>query len=482
MQSRNGRPSPPSGMTGGGSVHAQPEDGHPASEDPSAQPGAGDDGLADDNQVILPVLAVPRDSPAAGRPGQPSQPAQPAPQPPKLPKRPVPPDPSKPSVPHRQPRSQGPAAWTEPPEPFAPLAPPARPAVPLSRPAAAGLARLPEPAQGSGRPGAPPAGRAPAPEPSWGTVIATTARLWLQRHLGWVRRLWPARALWRVVIVAALVVAILAAGVAAVELTRPSRARQAPRTPAAAPAATAAARQQAAAWLASQTNPDAVLACDPAMCAALQARGIPAGRLLVLTPSSADPLGSDLVVATAAVRGQLGARLAGVYAPVTLAAFGSGPARVDVRAVAPDGAAAYRAALAADVRARRAAGARLLRNSRIHVTAAARQALAAGEVDPRLLAALATLAAVHPLDVTAFGDAGPGASAGVPLRSAGIAWAAPRGGRRPPSPRRLRAVLLGQRPPYLPASIESIQLSPRQAGLEVEYPAPSPLGLLGTSG
>jgi hypothetical protein len=483
MQSRNGRSSPPGGMTGGGSVHARPEDGHPASEDLSAPPGAGDDGLADDNQVILPALAVPHDSPAAGLPGQPAQPA-----PPKLPKRPVPPDPSKPSVPHRQPRSQGPAAWTEPPEPFAPLAEPAPPAVPLSRPAAAGLARLPEPPQGSGRPGppsapgrqgAPPAGQAPAPQPAWGTVIATTVRLWLQRHLGWLRRLWPARALWRVVIVAALVVAILAAGVAAVELTRPSRARQAPgATPAAAPAA-AAARQQAAAWLASQANPDAVLACDPAMCAALQARGIPAGRLLMLTPSSADPLGSDLVVATPAVRSQFGARLAGVYAPVTLATFGSGAARIDVRAMAPDGAAAYRKGLAADIRARKAAGALMLHNSRIHVAAAARAALAAGEVDPRLLVTLVTLAHLHPLDIAGFGHPSPGASAGVPLRSADIAGATVRGSHRV-SLRALMAILRAQRPPYLPSSLVIVRIPPGGAVLRIGYPVPSPLGLLGS--
>ena len=185
--------------------------------------------------------------------------------------------------------------------------------------------------------------------------------------------------------------------------------------------------------MAGQASPDAIVACDPAMCAALEAHGVPAGRLLALTPARSDPLGSDLVVATAAVRGQFGARLAGVYAPVTLASFGSGTARIDVRAVAPDGAAAYWAALAADVRARASAGAQLLRNRSIHVSAAARSALADGEVDPRLLVTLAALAHLHPLDIAGFGRPSPGASAGVPLRSADIAGAAPPGSRHPVS-------------------------------------------------
>ena len=64
-----------------------------------------------------------------------------------------------------------------------------------------------------------------------------------------------------------------------------------------------------------------------------------------------------MVLATAAVRGMFGSRLADVYAPDVLASFGTGQARVDVRIVAPDGALAYRASLTADVAARQAAGA-----------------------------------------------------------------------------------------------------------------------------
>ena len=80
-----------------------------------------------------------------------------------------------------------------------------------------------------------------------------------------------------------------------------------------------------------------------------------------------------------------GSRLATVYAPQTLASFGSGAARIDVRVIAPDGAAAYRTALAADLRARRAAGLQLLADPRVSAQASARSQLAAGRVDERLL-------------------------------------------------------------------------------------------------
>jgi hypothetical protein len=321
-------------------------------------------------------------------------------------------------------------------------------------------------------------------------VLATTVRLWLRRRLGWARRSRPGQARrsrpgqarWLAVIVAGLVAVVLLAGAAAMVLSGRARQGAGPTGAAKAVAAAAAARQRAAGWVAGQASPDAIVACDPAMCAALGARGVPAGRLLVLGPARADPLGSDLVVATAAVRGQFGARLAGVYAPVTVASFGSGTARIDVRVVAPDGAAAYRAVLAADVRARAAAGEQLLRNRSIHVSAAARAALADGEVDPRLLVTLAALAHLHPLDITGFGRPSPGASAGVPLRSALVTGATPPGSRHPVSLRSLMVILQAQRSPYLPSSLEIVRIPPGGAVLRIGYPVPSPLGLLGSGG
>jgi hypothetical protein len=309
-------------------------------------------------------------------------------------------------------------------------------------------------------------------------VLATTVRLWVRRRL---HVLWPARPIWRVVVVLALVAAIFVAGAVTVRLSA-SRAQAGSSQPggSSALAGAAAQRQRAAGWVATQASPDAIVSCDPVMCAALQARGIPAGRLLVLSDSRPDPLGSDVIVATQAVRSQFGARLAGVYAPVTLASFGTGPARIDVRVVAPDGASAYRAQLAADVAARRAAGAQLLQNRRIQVSAAARAALLAGRVDARLLVALPALAALHPVGIVSFGTASPGASAGVPLRSADITGIGLAGGPQPASPATLSAFLHAQRSPYLPSSLEIVRISPQQTVLTVGFPLPSPLGLLGS--
>jgi hypothetical protein len=315
-------------------------------------------------------------------------------------------------------------------------------------------------------------------------VLATTVRLWARRRLP---VLWPARAGWRVVVVATLVAVIFAAGAVTVRLgagrAQPGSSQRGAGQPAggdAALAAAAAQRQRVASWVTAQVSPDAIVACDPVMCADLQSRGVPAGRLLVLPDSRPDPLGSDVIVATQVVRSQFGARLASVYAPVILASFGTGPARVDIRVVAPDGAVAYRAQLAADAAARQAAGAQLLQNRRIQISAAARAALMAGRVDARLLVALPALAALHPLDIVSFGGASPGGSTGVPLRLADITGIALPGGHQPVSLATLSAFLRAQRSPYVPSTLEIVRNSPRQTVLSVGYPLPSPLGLLGS--
>jgi len=309
-------------------------------------------------------------------------------------------------------------------------------------------------------------------------VLVTTVRLWAGRRLSRIRRLWPAQPRWRVVLAAALVAVVFVAGAATVELSRAGGRSAGQQSGAPSLAAAAGARQQAAAWVAGQAGAGAIVACDPAMCAALQAQGVPAGRLLVLSPARADPLGSDLVVGTPAVRSQFGTRLPGVYAPVTLATFGAGAARIDVRASAPYGAAAYRRQLITDVQARKAAGALLLRNHRIHVAPAARPALADGEVDSRLLVTLAALAAIHPVDIAGFGSVGRGASAGVPRRSADITGGSP----GPVSLRALMTILRAQRSPYLPSSLDIVRIPAVGPVLRVAYPAPSPLGLLGSGG
>jgi hypothetical protein len=253
------------------------------------------------------------------------------------------------------------------------------------------------------------------------------------------------------------------------------RAARSPSVPAASAGAPAATRGEAASWIAGQVAASAIVACDPAMCAALHADGLPATRLLVLGTATADPLGSDVVVATLAVRNQFGTRLQSVYAPVVIASFGTGTGRIDIRAIAPDGTAAYQAAVAADRRSRISAGSQLLRNPRIIVAADARNALSAGDVDPRLLMMLAALADEQQVRITAFGDPSPGASPVVPLRSVEIAALGP-GAEAEASLRSMLSFIDAQRQPFQPLRAVLVGSS----ALTVEYAAPSPLGLLGS--
>jgi len=236
----------------------------------------------------------------------------------------------------------------------------------------------------------------------------------------------------------------------------------------------AAVRDQTAAWVASQVSAGAIVACDPVMCSVLVGHGFPAANLLVLGAGAPDPLGSAVVLATSAVRAMFGSRLATVYAPQTLASFGAGEARIDVRAVAADGAAAYRTALAADVRARQVAGLQLLADPRVAIAPPARAALAAGRVDARLLITLAALAANERVQILAFGDDGPGAGPGTPLRTAEVTAAAP-------AARAMLVFVRAQRPPFLPAR-SGLSGGPGDPGartvLTIGFTAPSPLGLL----
>ena len=325
--------------------------------------------------------------------------------------------------------------------------------------------------------------RAPRPEPSWPAVIATTLRLWLERHPVFGAR--GTRRRHAVVAFAAVALVVTGAlgAVAARDIighgatsSSTAASRHLAQGPPAAPllGASAATRGEAAIWIARQVAGSAIVACDPAMCAALQADGLSAARLLVLGTAAPDPLGSDVVVATSAVRNQFGTRLQTVYAPEVIASFGTGAGRIDVRAIAPDGTAAYQAALAADRRSRISAGSQLLRNPRVITSAAAREALSAGDVDSRLLLMLAALAVQQPVRITAFGDPSPGASPDVPLRSVQLAPLGSGAG----TGASLRSVLSfidAQRPPF----------QPLRAGLDgssavtIEYAAPSPLGLLG---
>jgi hypothetical protein len=350
------------------------------------------------------------------------------------------------------------------------------------------------------------------PEPSWPTVIATTLRLWLQRHVLPARSHGPGRIRRtrreRTVMLSFLLVLILASAATtafvATEANQPGRHNSASGDPAghrdtagstvarspvahsaagqpqsatsttgsgAALADAAASRQRAASWVSAQVSRGVIVACDPLMCSALEQQGFPAADLSAITDSSGDPLGSAVVVATTAVRDQLGPRLATVYAPVILASFASGADLVQVRATEVGGASAFLAALSTDVRERTAAGRELAGNAAITAPAVARAQLSGGRVDARILITLAALTHRFRVQVVSFGDSGPGASAGVPLRELTVLA---------PSPAylgQLLSFLHAQRPPLLP--VVSTHHVGAATDVQIEFTAPSPTGLLG---
>jgi hypothetical protein len=347
----------------------------------------------------------------------------------------------------------------------------------LQPPGAHGSGQL-EPRTGAqiGRRAAAPPAVPPDPEaaPSWTKVAGTTLQLFLERR----------RTRWRVTAGLVLAAIIFVGGGLTVALVRNSgpapaaragRPTPAPRTPGLAQVqAATTARLQAAAWVGAQVSHSAVVACDPAMCAALQARGFPAGNLMTISPATSDPLGSTVIVATAAVRSQFGSRLETVFAPTVIASFGSGSAQVDVRVYAPGGGQAYLSALRADLQTRQNLGRELLRNSRVSAAPAARADLAAGQVDTRLLATIATLAGQGRVSVVAFSDSGPGANPSAPLRAAELGSPPGASGGYLPA---VLALLRAQQAPYLATSLSLARVDGGEV-VRIEFAAPSPLGLM----
>jgi hypothetical protein len=243
----------------------------------------------------------------------------------------------------------------------------------------------------------------------------------------------------------------------------------------------AAVRGEAAAWIAQQVGQGVAVSCDQVMCAALEARGLPARDLLVLGPRSPDPRHSLVVVETAAVQALFGTSLDLAWAPAVLASFGSGSAGIIVRVVASHGAVAYQTALAGDLAAGKAVGARLLADRRISVAASARAQLTAGLVDLRLLSALTALSRHLPVSLVGFGNVGPGASAGVPLRFADLSQTSQAAGlTQADYVRSVRSYLSGLDTRFRPVRTVPVVLPDGQAVLRVEFTAPSPLRLPGS--
>jgi hypothetical protein len=232
-------------------------------------------------------------------------------------------------------------------------------------------------------------------------------------------------------------------------------------------------RAAAAAWIAGQLDSSITVSCDPQMCAQARKAGLPAARLMMVASSAGASLGAGVIIATPVIRNQFGTRLATVDAPLVIASFGSGADRVDVRAVAPDGAAALQASLAAGHARLISVGAQLLANRNIQASPAARAALLAGRVDPRLLVTLSALAFDMPLRLIAFDDSSPGASPAIPLRGAEIGAGSSAG---------LSVALTflhAQQSPYRPASAAITGSTSGQSLLDVRFDAQGLAGLGG---
>ena len=240
-------------------------------------------------------------------------------------------------------------------------------------------------------------------------------------------------------------------------------------------------RSQAASWVVQQVSQDDSVSCDQVMCAALRAARFPASKLLVLGPASQPQLTSAVVVVTQVVRDLFGSSIDSAWAPAVLASFGDGAAEVSIRVVAPHGAVTYSKQLNSGQADRALYGKSLEAFPRITFSASAKAALAAGQVDPRLLLALAYLADHESIDIVDFGNVGPGAGPGLLLRYADLDVNGQAAKLTSPAYVQAMHAILGQANKAIrPASSQLV--APAGGGADVfrvEFTAPSPLAPIG---
>ena len=293
----------------------------------------------------------------------------------------------------------------------------------------------------------------------------------------------PPRRLLIVTSAIAVVLALLAAGCLGVAVTRYVASWPA-HVPTLSPAQQRAEKEsdlRAATWITQYVSHTAVVSCDPQMCAALTADGFPSRNVRVLGPTAPYPLSSAVVVVTQAVRDLFGSSLSSDYAPAVLAAFGSADASITVRVIAPNRAAAYWAQLALDRTAAQEFGTSLAQTAGITVSARAKKQLVAGQVDARLLLAIASLASSRqPVDILDFGNVGTGVDPRIPLRFADLAESDQAARAVSPAYLRalrasLRAVPSGSRPTIIVTATAPSGVPV----LRIEFTAPTPPALIG---
>jgi hypothetical protein len=125
----------------------------------------------------------------------------------------------------------------------------------------------------------------------------------------------------------------------------------------------------------------------------------------------------------------------------------------------------------------------LLDVSSIVLSSVAGQQLAIGQVDARLVLAIESLAAYKPVDVVEFGNIGPGAGQGLPLRFADLAENGQAAGLSNSAyVRAMQAHLSTELVQYRPLSSQTVVLPSGEDVLRVEFAAPSPLGPISALG
>jgi hypothetical protein len=203
----------------------------------------------------------------------------------------------------------------------------------------------------------------------------------------------------------------------------------------------------------------------------------------VLGAMSPVPVTSAVVVVTAAVRKLFGSSIESAWAPAVLASFGSGTAQVTIRLMAPNGAAAYLAALNSGLQNRKQFGGNLMGGGQIKLSALAAQQLAAGLVDARLSVAIVLLATAQPVQILDFGNPGPDASSSMPLRFADLAESDPAGDLASPAyVQAMRTTLSAVPVQFRAASSQPVRLPGGEDVFRIQFTAPSPLGPISGDG
>ena len=243
----------------------------------------------------------------------------------------------------------------------------------------------------------------------------------------------------------------------------------------------AANRAAAVAWLAGEVAAATVVACDASTCATLTANGFPPGQEVHLGLDSQTLSNAGVVIVTPQVRLLLGTvrpRLGSDVVPAVLASFGSGTGQVTIQVVDPSGASAYEAALSQDVQERMQLGNKLLDSGSITASPTAETELAHGQVDSRVLLAIQALIKREPVEIVSFGHRGPHAGPGFPFRAVNLSTSDPNAGLSGGSYLQALAAVLRAHADFPAPSVRPAILNNGERVAHIQYPAPSPLGLL----